>query len=75
MTIANDRVSFADGKYIMISDRQKAVETALNQAKKGDMVIVAGKGHETYQEIKGVRYRMLDSDIIKDWNNKNKWRT
>ncbi len=73
--IANDRVSFADGKYIMISDRQKAVETALNQAKKGDMVIVAGKGHETYQEIKGVRYRMLDSDIIKDWNNKNKWRT
>lgn len=71
--IENDRISFESGRYIMISDRQKAIETALSHAKKGDMVIVAGKGHETYQEIKGVRYHMFDADIIKDYINK--WRT
>ena len=71
--IANDRISFDNGKYVMIPDRQKAIETALCKAKKGDMVIVAGKGHETYQEIMGTRYHMSDSEIIKNYNNK--WRT
>ena len=40
----------------MIEDRREAIKTAAVMAKKGDIILVAGKGHETYQEIKGVKY-------------------
>lgn len=43
-------------KILAISDRKEAIRTALMLARKGDLVLVAGKGHENYQEIKGVKY-------------------
>lgn len=54
-----------DGKYTVIADRAKAIEYAIKTAKDGDVIVIAGKGHETYQEIKGVRYPMDDRILIK----------
>ncbi len=52
------------GKYISIIDRKEAIEYAIKNAKEGDVIIIAGKGHERYQEIKGVKYPMDDRDIV-----------
>ncbi|MDW8433723.1 MAG: UDP-N-acetylmuramoyl-L-alanyl-D-glutamate--2,6-diaminopimelate ligase [Aquificaceae bacterium] len=52
-------------KVIVEPDRKKAIELAIGMAKSGDVIIVAGKGHEDYQEIKGVRYPFKDADVIK----------
>lgn len=54
-----------DGKYTVIEDRQRAILHAIKNADKGDIIIIAGKGHETYQEIKGVRYPMDDRELIR----------
>lgn len=47
--------------------RQAAIEWALSQAQSGDVVLVAGKGHEQYQEIKGVRTPFSDQQVIQTW--------
>ena len=47
-----------------IEDRKQAILKACNVAEKGDVVLIAGKGHETYQEIKGVKYHFDDKEII-----------
>lgn len=52
-----------------ISDRQQAIRMALSLARKGDVVLVAGKGHEKYQEIKGVKYPFDDKQVIEDYFN------
>lgn len=59
-----DGIKKTSGKYMVISDRERAIKHAIDIATKGDIVIVAGKGHETYQEIKKVRYYMDDKEII-----------
>lgn len=46
----------SNGKYITIKDRQEAIEYAMKNAQDGDMILLIGKGHEQYQEIKGVQY-------------------
>ena len=46
-------------------DRKKAIEYALGEAAEGDVVVVAGKGHETTQEIKGVKYPFDDREEIR----------
>jgi UDP-N-acetylmuramoyl-L-alanyl-D-glutamate--2,6-diaminopimelate ligase len=46
-----------------IEDRQVAIFTALHQARPGDVVLLAGKGHETYQEIAGVRHPFSDREV------------
>ena len=46
----------SNGKYITIDDRQEAIEYAMKNAKEGDIILLIGKGHEQYQEIKGVQY-------------------
>ena len=51
-------------KVLRISDRKEAIKTACSLAKPGDIVLVAGKGHETYQEIKGVRHHFDDREIL-----------
>ena len=56
-----------DGKYRKIVDRREAIIYTLEQAKDGDIVLLAGKGHENYQEIKGVKYPMDERDIIKEY--------
>ncbi|MBN2611057.1 MAG: UDP-N-acetylmuramoyl-L-alanyl-D-glutamate--2,6-diaminopimelate ligase [Bacteroidales bacterium] len=50
--------------YLVIADRKEAIKTACMMAKKGDIILVAGKGHEPYQEIKGVKYHFNDKEII-----------
>ncbi len=51
-------------KVLRISDRKEAIKTACALANPGDIVLVAGKGHETYQEIKGVRHHFDDREIL-----------
>ncbi|SCP98048.1 UDP-N-acetylmuramoyl-L-alanyl-D-glutamate--2,6-diaminopimelate ligase [Anaerobium acetethylicum] len=55
-----------DGKYIEICDRREAIEYAIRNGQKGDVIVLAGKGHEDYQEIKGVKYPMDERIIIKE---------
>ncbi len=51
-------------KYIPIVDRKEAIKTAINLAKREDIILIAGKGHEKYQEIKGVRNHFDDKEIV-----------
>ncbi len=53
-----------DGKYIMIEDRYEAVKYALSNAAPGDVIVLAGKGHEDYQEIKGKKYPMDERELL-----------
>ncbi len=55
-----------DGEYISICDRKEAIRYAIEHGRAGDVIILAGKGHETYQEIKGVKYDMDDRNLIKE---------
>ena len=48
-------------------DRKQAIHSALETAKEGDVVLVAGKGHETYQEINDVKNPFDDAEVIRDW--------
>lgn len=56
-------------KTIAISGRKEAIRTACLLAKRGDIILVAGKGHETYQEVNGVKHHFDDRDIIKQTFN------
>ncbi len=53
-----------DGKYVEICDRREAIAYCLSNAKEGDLIVLAGKGHEDYQEIKGIKYPMDEREII-----------
>ena len=55
-----------DGKYIDICDRKEAIRYAIEHGRPGDVIVLAGKGHETYQEIKGVKYDMDERVLIKE---------
>ena len=59
-----DGIKKTKGKYKIIVDREKAIEHALRKATKNDLVLVAGKGHETYQEINGVKHHFDDREVI-----------
>jgi UDP-N-acetylmuramoyl-L-alanyl-D-glutamate--2,6-diaminopimelate ligase len=54
---------------LSIVDRRQAIKTACTLAKKGDIILVAGKGHEKYQEIKGMRYEFDDKKVLTDTLN------
>lgn len=54
------------GEYIEICDRREAIAHVISHAKEGDLIVLAGKGHEDYQEIKGVKYPMDERDIIRE---------
>lgn len=56
--------SAAKRKYISIADRREAIKTALSLAGEEDIVLVAGKGHEKYQEIKGVKHHFDDKEVL-----------
>jgi UDP-N-acetylmuramoyl-L-alanyl-D-glutamate--2,6-diaminopimelate ligase len=53
-------------KYITVADRREAIKTAVNLASKEDIVLVAGKGHEKYQEIKGVKHDFDDKKVLSE---------
>ncbi len=71
--IIEDILLGIDGKCELVieANRKKAIEKALFMAEKGDVVLVAGKGHETYQEIKGIRYPFSDRDVVEELINRN----
>ncbi len=51
-------------KTLRISDRKEAIKTAVSIAKKGDIILIAGKGHENYQEVKGVKNHFDDKEVL-----------
>lgn len=51
-------------KYISIADRREAIKTAVSIAKTEDIVLIAGKGHEKYQDIKGVKHPFDDKQVL-----------
>ncbi|MFY0483285.1 UDP-N-acetylmuramoyl-L-alanyl-D-glutamate--2,6-diaminopimelate ligase [Flavobacterium sp. PLA-1-15] len=53
-------------KTISITDRKQAIKTACQLAQPNDIILIAGKGHETYQEIQGIRYDFDDMQIVKE---------
>jgi UDP-N-acetylmuramoyl-L-alanyl-D-glutamate--2,6-diaminopimelate ligase len=55
----------AKRKYISITDRKEAIKLAVSFSKPEDIVLIAGKGHEKYQEIKGVKYPFDDKEVLK----------
>lgn len=54
------------GKYLRITDRREAVNKAVDMAGPGDLIVLAGKGHETTQEIKGVYYQMDEVELVEE---------
>ena len=53
-------------KSLSITDRKEAIRTAVALAKPGDIILLAGKGHEKYQEIDGVKYPFDDKEILNE---------
>ena len=51
-------------KVLRISDRKEAIRAAVQMADRGDIILIAGKGHETYQEIQGKRFPFNDKQIV-----------
>ena len=68
--IINDMLAGLDAKQmkkvVSIVDRREAIRTACMLAGKGDVVLIAGKGHEDYQEIKGVKHHFDDREVVRD---------
>ena len=68
--IINDMLSGLDKqqmkKVVAITDRREAIRTACMMAQKGDVILIAGKGHEDYQEIKGVKHHFDDREVVRD---------
>ena len=56
----------AKRKYISIADRKEAIKTAVSLANTEDIILIAGKGHEKYQEIKGVKYHFDDKEVLRE---------
>ena len=54
----------SSGKYITIDDRQEAIEYAMKNAQEGDIILLIGKGHEQYQDIKGVQYYWDEREAV-----------
>ncbi len=58
--------SAAKKKYISISDRKEAIKTAVSLANSDDIILIAGKGHEKYQDINGIKYPFDDKEVLKE---------
>ena len=67
--IINDMLAGLDNKQmkkvVSIVDRKEAIRTACMMAEKGDVILIAGKGHEDYQEIKGVKHHFDDCEVVR----------
>ena len=63
------------GKHIDFADRKEAIKYAIENGEPGDIIVLAGKGHEDYQEIKGVKYpmdeRVLIAEVLEELKEKN----
>ena len=56
----------AEDRYIAITDRIAAIEYAIEHHRPGDVIVLAGKGHETYQEVNRVKHHMDEREIVRD---------
>ncbi len=56
----------SDGEYIVVEDRKSAIRYAMDIAKKDDIIVLAGKGHETYQDIGGVKIHLDEREVVAD---------
>ncbi|MDO4200222.1 MAG: UDP-N-acetylmuramoyl-L-alanyl-D-glutamate--2,6-diaminopimelate ligase [Clostridia bacterium] len=65
-------INKTSGKYIVIPDRKQAIEYAMKNADDGEIIVLAGKGHEDYQEINGIKHKMDERIIVKDILEKQK---
>lgn len=54
------------GQYVVIPDRRQAIKYCIENAREGDVIVLAGKGHEDYQEIKGVKYHLDEREVVAD---------
>ena len=54
------------GEYVVVPDRKEAIRYCFDHAREGDVIVLAGKGHEDYQEIKGVKYHMDERELVRD---------
>ncbi len=70
--IADIRVGLekTNGKYVVIPDRREAIAYCMEHAQEGDIVVLAGKGHEDYQEIEGIKYPFDEHVIVAELNSK-----
>ena len=59
-------INKTNGSYVSIPDRKEAIRHTIMQAEEGDVVVLAGKGHEDYQEICGVKHHMDERDLIRE---------
>ncbi len=59
-------IKMGTGKYVEIIDRKQAIKYCMDNAKEGDVIVLAGKGHEDYQEINGVKHHMDERELIAD---------
>ncbi len=57
-------INKTDGKYVVVPNRRDAIKYCMQNAQDGDIIVLAGKGHEDYQEIKGVKYHMDERELI-----------
>ena len=53
-----------DGKYVVVPNRKEAIRYCMEHAQEGDVIVLAGKGHEDYQEIRGIKYHMDERELI-----------
>ena len=71
--IINDMLAGLDSKQmkkvVSIVDRREAIRTACMMAQKGDVILIAGKGHEDYQEVKGVKHHFDDREVVRELFN------
>jgi UDP-N-acetylmuramoyl-L-alanyl-D-glutamate--2,6-diaminopimelate ligase len=73
-TIIDEMMTGVEGQHfkktLSILDREQAIKTAVSMAEKGDIILIAGKGHENYQEINGVKHHFDDMEIVTELFNK-----
>jgi len=72
--IIDDMMAGVEGQHfkktLSVTDRAQAIKTAVSMAEKGDIILIAGKGHENYQEINGVKHHFDDMEIVNELFNK-----
>ena len=59
----------SDTPYVVVVDRVEAIHWAMDHAQAGDVIVLCGKGHETYQEVNHVKHHMDEREIVADYLN------
>ena len=69
MAIIRDILAGLEEKnnYLVIENRPKAIQHAMDIGQKNDIIVLAGKGHETYQEINGVKHHLDEREIVQEY--------